>query len=157
MCTDLLVLAELGGLASAAASLLSPWERLGEGGPPLSRPPRTVPVKKWYIWKETRLEKNKLEHRMFQSDVVLMTVPAMLLAARKMIVPRNEQVPDYLGNAFQELWAFVREHDLKVMGPHMTIWHQGPEVLENEVVEAAVEVDTAISPWKKMRRILENA
>jgi effector-binding domain-containing protein len=81
---------------------------------------------------------------MTEHDVILKTAPGMLLAAQKMTVPRNEQVFGYLSQAFQELWAFVRDNNLRVMGPHMTIWHQGPEVLENEVVEAALEIEAAV-------------
>jgi effector-binding domain-containing protein len=77
-------------------------------------------------------------------DVVLKTVPARLLASQKMTVPSNEQVPVYFEKAHRALWAFIKEHSLKVIGPHMTIWHQGPEVMKNEVVEVTFEIDAAI-------------
>jgi effector-binding domain-containing protein len=81
---------------------------------------------------------------MSENDVVLKTASARLLASYKMTVPSNEQVPDYFETAHQALWAFVNEHALKVIGPHMTIWHQGPEVVKNEVVEVTFEIDASV-------------
>lgn len=88
---------------------------------------------------------------MSEEGVILKIVPAALLASYKMTVPRNEQVPDYFEKAHQALWAFVREKHLKVIGPHMTIWHQGPEVVENEVVEVTFEIDAAVSGEGKIQ------
>jgi effector-binding domain-containing protein len=81
---------------------------------------------------------------MSEQDVVLKTVPAMLLASQKMTVPSNEQVPDYFDKAYRALWAFINEHNLKIISPHMTIWHQGPEVMKNEVVEVTFEIDATV-------------
>jgi effector-binding domain-containing protein len=85
-----------------------------------------------------------MEDKMSEYDVVIKTVPAMLLASQKMTVHSNEQVPDYFEKAHQALWAFIKEHNLKVLSPHMTIWHQEPEVMKNEVVEVTFEIDAAI-------------
>ena len=81
---------------------------------------------------------------MSEHEVVLKITPARLLAAYKLTVPSNEQVPVYFEKAHQGLWAFVKERNLKVVGPHMTIWHQGPEVMANEVVEVTFEIDAAV-------------
>ena len=81
---------------------------------------------------------------MSQDDVVLKTVPAMLLVSYKMTIPVNAQVPAYFEKAHQALWAFIKAHNLKVLGPHMTIWYQGPDVMENEVVESSFQIDSAV-------------
>lgn len=78
------------------------------------------------------------------SDVIVKTAPALLLVSHQMTIPRNEQVPDYFDRAHTLLRAFIADHALKVVGPHMTIWHQGPEVVENEVVEVTFEVDRPV-------------
>lgn len=88
---------------------------------------------------------------MSEADVVLKTVPAMLLASYQLTVPRNEQVPEYFEKAHQALWAFIKDNHLNVIGPHMTIWHQGPEVVENEVVEVTFEIDAAVTGEGKIR------
>jgi effector-binding domain-containing protein len=85
-----------------------------------------------------------MKDKMTGYDVVVKTVPAMLLASQKLTVPSNEQVPDYFNIAHQRLWAFIKEHNLKVIGPHMTIWHQGPEVMKNELVEVTFMIDADI-------------
>jgi len=88
---------------------------------------------------------------MSETGVVLKTVPAMLLASYKLTVPSNEQVPIFFAKAHQALWAFVKAHQLQVVGPNMTIWHQGPEVMENEVVEVTFEIDAAVPDQGKIR------
>lgn len=67
----------------------------------------------------------------------------MLVASYQLTVPNNDQVPFYFEKAHHQLWAFIKEHGLNVIGPHMTIWHQGPEVMENEVVEVTFAIDAA--------------
>jgi effector-binding domain-containing protein len=82
--------------------------------------------------------------KLSEHTVVVKTIPAMLLVSQKLTVPSNEQVPFYFEKAHRALWAFIKAHNLKVISPHMTIWHQGPEVMKNEVVEVTFEIDAAI-------------
>lgn len=77
-------------------------------------------------------------------EVVLKTVPAQLIASRRVTIPTNDQVPEYLNPAFGEVFEHVGKQGAKPTSPAFAIWHQSPEVLENEVAEAAVVIDRAI-------------
>ena len=68
----------------------------------------------------------------------------MLIASCKVIIPSNDQVPEYLDKAYGALWAFVNTNALKPQAAHFAIWHQAAEIVENEVAEAAVEVDRSV-------------
>ena len=69
----------------------------------------------------------------------------MLVASYKMTIPTNEVVPDYFDKAHHALHDFIAENKLKIIGPFRSIWHQSPDVMENEVVEGAFEIDRPIS------------
>jgi effector-binding domain-containing protein len=77
-------------------------------------------------------------------DVVLKTVPAMLIASRKITIPTNDQVPAYFGPAFDEASKLVEQTGAKWTGACLAVWHQRPDVFENEVVEAAIPIDKAV-------------
>jgi DNA-binding transcriptional MerR regulator len=51
---------------------------------------------------EARLRQIELEDKMPNYDVVIKTVPAMLIASRRVTIPTNDQVPNYLGTAYME-------------------------------------------------------
>ena len=77
-------------------------------------------------------------------DVVLKTVPATTIVSRRVTIPTNDEVPQYLNPAFGEVWEFVGAHNLKPTGPNLAIWHQPAEVLANEVAEAALPIEQAV-------------
>ncbi|MCB9458402.1 MAG: MerR family transcriptional regulator [Anaerolineaceae bacterium] len=91
-----------------------------------------------------RLRQIELENSMSQYDVVVKTVPATMVVSRRFTVPTNEEVPDYLGPAYQEVWGHVKTQKGTVSGTNFTIWHQSPEVVTNEVVEAVVPISNTI-------------
>ncbi len=93
----------------------------------------------------TRLRQIESEDTMSTYDVVLKTVPAMLVASRRVTIPTNEQVPAYLGPAFSETHAHVKQHGAKELGPCLALWHQSAEVYVNEQAEAAVPIDRRIA------------
>jgi DNA-binding transcriptional MerR regulator len=101
----------------------------------------------------TRLRQIELEAKMSETKatVVLKTVPEMLLASCKVTIPSNDQVPEYLGMAYGALWDFVKANALTPQSPHLAIWHQAAEVVENEVAEAAVEIDRNIPGSDKVQ------
>lgn len=74
-------------------------------------------------------------------DVVLKTLPPMLVVSRRVTIPTNDQVPDYLNPAFGEVCEYITSQGAKVTGSHLAIWHQSPEILMNEVAEAVVPID----------------
>lgn len=91
-----------------------------------------------------RLRQIELEDSMSTYDVVLKTVPATTIVSRRVTIPTNDEVPQYLNPAFGEVWEFVGAHNLKPTGPNLAIWHQPAEVLANEVAEAALPIEQAV-------------
>jgi DNA-binding transcriptional MerR regulator len=90
---------------------------------------------------EARLRQIELEDKMPKYDVVVKTVPAMLVAARRVTIPTNDQVPQYLGPAYTEVYNYVRQQDAKDSGPCLALWHSPADVYENEDAEAVVPID----------------
>jgi len=99
---------------------------------------------------ETRLRQIELEDKMPTYDVVLKTVPAMLVAARRVTIPTNDQVPQYLGPAYTEAYDYVRQQGAKDTGPCLALWHSPANVYENEDAEAIVPIDR---PLKGTERV----
>lgn len=91
-----------------------------------------------------RLKQIELEDTMPNYDVVIKTAPATLIAARRITIPTNDQVPDYLGPAIDEVYTYIHTSGGKDTAPCFAIWHQPAEILVNEVAEAAVPVDRAL-------------
>jgi DNA-binding transcriptional MerR regulator len=91
-----------------------------------------------------RLRQIELENSMSQYDVILKTIPSMMVISRRITIPTNDEVPDYLNPAFKEVWEHVKAQKGDVAGPHFTIWHQAPDVYTNEVVEAIVPVNDTL-------------
>lgn len=91
-----------------------------------------------------RLRQIEMENMMTDYDVVLKTIPATLIASRRVTIPTNDQVPQYLGEAYGEVWGFIKEKGLKDLGPNMALWYQGAEILEGEEAEAGVPVDRSL-------------
>jgi DNA-binding transcriptional MerR regulator len=90
---------------------------------------------------EARLRQIEQEDRMSEFDVAVKTIPAMLVAACKVTIPTNDQVPEFLDRAFGEVFCQINAHGAKAVGPCGAIWHQSSEVLENEVAETIVPID----------------
>ena len=71
------------------------------------------------------------------SGVTTKQVPPMWVAQVRLVLPVNADAGRLLGEANARLRAYMAKHGLQAAGPHTTIWHQGPEVLVGEVVDAA--------------------
>jgi DNA-binding transcriptional MerR regulator len=93
---------------------------------------------------EARLRQIELEDKMPKYDVVIKTVPAMLVASRRMTIPTNDQVPQYLGPAYTDVYNYIRNQGAKDTGPCFALWHSPADVYENEDVEAIVPVDRSL-------------
>lgn len=89
----------------------------------------------------TRLKQIELEDAMPNYDVILKTIPATIVATRHITIPTNDQVPQYLDAALCEAYNYVIEQCIKPIAPCFAIWHQSAEILENEVVDAAVPIN----------------
>lgn len=92
----------------------------------------------------SRLKQIELENIMPDYDVVLKTVPAFTIASRRVTIPTNDQVPLYLGQAFEETWTYIKMQGAKDTGPGLALWHQSADILANEEAEAAVPIDRAL-------------
>jgi DNA-binding transcriptional MerR regulator len=90
---------------------------------------------------ESRLRQIEMENKMPNYDVVLKTAPAMLVASRRVTIPTNDQVPQYLRPAFDAAYAYVRSEGAKDVSPCIALWHSPSDVYENEDVEALVPID----------------
>ncbi len=91
-----------------------------------------------------QLRQIEQEDTMSEYDVALKTVPSMLVAARRVTIPRNDDVPVYLGAAFTEASDHVKRQGAKETGPCLAVWHQPAAVLANEEAEAAVPIDRPV-------------
>lgn len=100
---------------------------------------------------EARLRQIEQEDRMSEFDVAVKTVPPMLVAACKVTIPKNDQVPEYLDRAFGEVFCQINANGAKMAGPCAAIWHQSAEVLENEVAEAIVPIDHSFSSTENVQ------
>ena len=90
---------------------------------------------------EARLRQIELEDKMPNYDVLIKTVPAMLVAAQRVTIPTNAQVPEYLGPAYSEVYDYLRNQGVKDNGLCLTLWHSPADVYENEDAEAMVPID----------------
>jgi DNA-binding transcriptional MerR regulator len=92
---------------------------------------------------EARLQQIEQEDRMSEFDVAVKAVPAMLVATCTVTIPTNDQASAFLDRAFGDVFCQLSVHGAKPVGPCGAIWHQGSEVLENEVAEVIVPIDRA--------------
>ena len=92
-----------------------------------------------------QLRQIEQEDTMPEYDIALKTVPAMLVAARRVTIPHNDEVPVYLGAAFAETSEHVRKQGAKEAGPCLALWQQPAAVLANEEAEAVVPIDRSIA------------
>ena len=100
---------------------------------------------------ESRLRQIELEDTMPNYDVVLKTVPAMLVASRRVTIPTNDQVPDYLGPAYTETYDYIRQHGVPDTGLCLTVWHTPADVYANEDAEAVVSIDRSLPGTDRVR------
>ena len=100
---------------------------------------------------EARLRQIELEDKMPKYDVVIKNTPAMLVASQRVTIPTNDQVPQYLGAAYMEVYDYVREQGAKDIGPCFALWHSPAEVYENEDAEAIVPIDRSLRGTERVR------
>jgi DNA-binding transcriptional MerR regulator len=93
---------------------------------------------------EARLRQIELEDKMPNYDVVLKTVPPMMVASCRVRIPTNDQVPEYLKLAYAKVYEYLHKAGLKDNGLCLAVWHSPADVYENEDVEAAVSVDQSL-------------
>jgi effector-binding domain-containing protein len=77
-------------------------------------------------------------------DIVIKTVPAMLVASCRVTIPTNDQVPQYLTPAYGKVYDYLRQEGVRDNGLCLTVWHSPADVYENEDAEAIVPVDRSL-------------
>ena len=100
---------------------------------------------------ESRLRQIEMENKMPNYDILIKTVPAVLVASRRVTIPTNDQVPGYLGPAFDEAYEQVRKQGAKDTGPCFALWHSPADVYENEDAEALVPIDRQIKETDQVK------
>ena len=100
---------------------------------------------------EARLRQIEMENKMPNYDVVIKTVPAMLVASWRVTIPTNDLVPQYLGPAFTEAYDYVRKQGARDIGACLALWHSPANVYENEDAEAVVPIDRLLKGNDKVK------
>ena len=93
---------------------------------------------------EARLRQIELEDKMPNYDVVVKTVPAMWVAACRVTMPTNDQVPEYLKPAYAKVYDYLRQEGVRDNDLCLTIWHSPADVYFNEDAEAVVPVERSL-------------
>lgn len=99
----------------------------------------------------SRLRQIELEDSMPDYEVVLKTVPPMLVASRLVTIPTNDQVPKYLDEAYREVFGYIEQQGVKPAGTCFTVWHQSPDVYANEDAEAAVPLTKQLPGTERVK------
>src|SRR5689334_17292258 len=77
---------------------------------------------------DARLRQIELEDKMPNYDVVVKTVAAMWVAACRVTIPSNDQVPAYLKPAYQNVYDYLKKEGVKDDGTCLTVWHSPADV-----------------------------
>ena len=100
---------------------------------------------------EARLRQIELEDKMPKYDIVIKNTPVMLVASRRVTIPTNDQVPQYLGPAYTEVYNYIREQGARDTGPCFALWHSPADVYENEDAEAVVPIERHLQGTDRVR------
>ncbi|HKZ68695.1 MAG TPA: MerR family transcriptional regulator [Anaerolineales bacterium] len=90
---------------------------------------------------EARLRQIELEDKMPDYEVILKQVEPMLVASRRIRIPTNDQVPDFIGPAFDEAIGYAQKQGAKWAGPCFAVWHTSVDTLEDEDAEVVMPID----------------
>jgi len=82
-------------------------------------------------------------------DIAIKTVPAMLVAARRVTIPTNGYFPKYLESAFTEAYDYVRTHGAQDNGPCFALCYS-PTAL-NEDAEAVIPIDRPLTGTDRVK------
>lgn len=100
---------------------------------------------------EARLRQIEMENQMPNYDVVIKTVPALLIASCRVTIPTNDEVPNYLGPAYKATYDYIRKQGAKDVGPCFALWHSPADVYENEDAEAVVPIDRPLAGTERVK------
>jgi DNA-binding transcriptional MerR regulator len=99
-----------------------------------------------------RIRQIEQEDTMPQYEVVLKTVPPLLVAARQLRIPTNDQVPAYLGAAYEEIFQHMSRHGVEASGPCQALWHTSADTYADELAEALVPIAQPLPSTERVQR-----
>ena len=82
-------------------------------------------------------------------DIVIKTIPAMLVAARRVTIPATGYLPKYLEPAFTEAYDYVHKHGAQDNGPCFAMWYSPSYV--NEDAEAVIPIDRPLTGTDRVK------
>ena len=82
-------------------------------------------------------------------DIVIKTIPAMLVAALRVTMPSTGYLPKYLEPAFTEAYDYVRKHGAQDNGPCFAMWYSPSYVHED--AEAIVPIDRPLTGTDRVK------
>ena len=100
---------------------------------------------------ELRLRQLEMEKKMSHFDVIIKNLPSQLVASQRLLIPNNDEVPDYLGPAFDNVAQHLEKHKLKATDPCFTLWHSSADTCSNEDVEVVFPIEQAIDASKEIQ------
>lgn len=89
----------------------------------------------------TQIEK---EAHMPDYDIIVKNLPACLVASQRLIIPTNDDVPDYLTPAFKTVSDYIKSQNAKTTGACLTLWHTTSDTYTNEEVEVIFPIDRTL-------------
>jgi DNA-binding transcriptional MerR regulator len=100
---------------------------------------------------EARFRQIEQENAMPQHEVVKKTIPHLLVASRRITIPTNDEVPQYLNPAFEEVFRFIGAQGIKPSSSHLALWYTSAETLADEDAEAVVPIDRQLESTERVK------
>jgi effector-binding domain-containing protein len=100
---------------------------------------------------EARLRQIEQEQRMPANEVVLKKIEPQLVAAIRDTIPDRSQVNAMFNRLFDEVSAYVVQHDGKFAGPPMDLWHDNEYRERDMNVEAIVPIQGPLPESERVR------
>ena len=99
---------------------------------------------------EVRLKQIEREMNMPDYDIVVKTLPLCLVASQHLIIPTNDEVPDYLKPAFKNVSTYIQSQNAKTTGACFTLWHTASDTYTNEEVEVIFPIDRPLESTEEI-------
>lgn len=99
---------------------------------------------------KARLKQIEREAYMPHYDIVIKTLPPCLVASQHLIIPTNDEVPDYLKPAFKKVSDYIQSQNAKTTGACFTLWHTASDTYTNEEVEVIFPIDRPLESTKEL-------
>lgn len=89
---------------------------------------------------EARLTMIEKENEVPDHEVVIKTVGPIKVFYKRVHIPSNDLVPQYLTPAFDQTYQSVKKNGISTAGPAIAIWHTAMDAQTDEVVDAAIPI-----------------